>query len=365
MTARHSNPNSRQGDGGTDVGRLKHAVGFVWRGPRRHPKTAATLFLAVAVAGLGVAAVLRRTHDARIALALGLGSLLAGVLAAFLGTLAMDWRAGVLLERWQVTRLLKIDVLGELESDLMQAVVGEFSPHVLKGFTEPATALGWPVPDEAPIEAPTGMASPEQVDNFRELRTRLLTIAADAELPRFTTLVVPLVSGSGASFVARNLAASFTFQDGVNVLLIDCNMTHPTQHVALGVNEDGGLFDFLDEPYVRFTPKPTAIRNLFLVPSGRSRAPFREYFSSNRMRSLMRVIRESGGFVFLDGPPVTGSPDARILSELVDLVILVIGYGKGTAEDIAKAAAMFDPAKFAGVVVNERPCAEEQPAGST
>ena len=41
-------------------------------------------------------------------------------------------------------------------------------------------------------------------------------------------------------------------------------------------------------------------------------------------------------------------------TELVDFVILVVGYATGTAEEIGKAASMFDPAKFAGVVFNER-----------
>jgi protein-tyrosine kinase len=70
------------------------------------------------------------------------------------------------------------------------------------------------------------------------------------------------------------------------------------------------------------------------------------------MRSLMHVVRESGSFVFLDGPPAKGSPDARLLSELADLVVLVVGHGKATPEDVASAVAMFEPTKFAGVVFN-------------
>jgi Mrp family chromosome partitioning ATPase len=206
----------------------------------------------------------------------------------------------------------------------------------------------------ASVQPPDGMATAAQLDGFRALRDRLMLTAADQRLVRFTTLVVPLVSGSGGSYVARNLAASFTFQDGGNALLIDCNLVNPTQHIALRTSDEGGLFSFLDEPTVSFTPKPTGVPNLHLIPAGRPRSQYREYFSSNRMRSLMRVIRESGAFVFLDGPHTKGALDARILSELADLVVLVVGYGKGTPEDIAQAVAMFEPTKFAGVVFNER-----------
>src|SRR5207248_2233390 len=97
---------------------------------------------------------------------------------------------------------------------------------------------------------PVGMATAEQVDGFRELRTRLLTMAHAVGLNYFTTLVVPMTAGSGASFVARNLAAAFTLQDRQMAMLVDCNLRHPTQHVALGARiEDGGLFDFLEQPH--------------------------------------------------------------------------------------------------------------------
>jgi hypothetical protein len=50
-----------------------------------------------------------------IALLVGVGSVLAAVLLAFLGAAGADWRTGRFLETWQIRRRLKIDVLGELE----------------------------------------------------------------------------------------------------------------------------------------------------------------------------------------------------------------------------------------------------------
>ena len=56
-----------------------------------------------------------------------------------------------------------------------------------------------------------------------------------------------------------------------------------------------------------------------------------------------------------DSAAVRGAPDARILSEVVDLVVLVAGYGRDSADAIAEAAGNFDPNKFAGVVLNRGP----------
>jgi protein-tyrosine kinase len=212
-------------------------------------------------------------------------------------------------------------------------------------------------PPSIAARLPVGMATIEQVDGFREVRTRLMAMAATLGLRHFTTLVVPMAAGSGASFVARNLAAAFTLQDHEMAMLVDCNLRHPTQHLALGARtDDGGLFDFLEQPHAAIDQlvRPTAIPGLHLIPAGHPPSRPREYFSSPAMRMLMSALREESCFVFLDGPPAKGAPDARILADLADFVILVISYGSATTDEIAQTAAMFEPSKFAGVVFNER-----------
>jgi Mrp family chromosome partitioning ATPase len=214
---------------------------------------------------------------------------------------------------------------------------------------------------------PPGMASAAQLEAFRELRTRLLLLADAVRRRHFTTLVVPLGLGSGASFVARNLAAAFTLQEDWVAVLVDCDFRNPTQHTVLNAPPDGeGLSDYLDHRMHPETDQlvlvkrlivPTGVRGLHLIPAGRCEAILagrpREYFSSSAMRSLMAQLAAERCFVFLDGPPLVGSPDARILSELADFVLLVAGYGQNTPASIAQAAGMFDRSKFVGVVFNE------------
>jgi protein-tyrosine kinase len=202
-----------------------------------------------------------------------------------------------------------------------------------------------------------GMAAGEQLDAFRELRTRLQAMGAALGLQRFTILVVPVQSGSGASFIARNLAVAFTLQEQRRAILIDCNLRNPTQHVAFDIEGDSdGLFDFLENPHSRAERLlfRTELAGLYLIPAGRPSSSAREYFSSYAMRTLLDLLRRRPSYLVLDGPPVKGSPDARILSELADFVVLVAGYGRDTVDGIAQAAALFDPAKFAGVVFNDR-----------
>jgi Mrp family chromosome partitioning ATPase len=207
---------------------------------------------------------------------------------------------------------------------------------------------------------PVGMAANGQVESFRELRTQLTLRAAGAGLTTFTTLVVPVTEGSGASFVARNLAAAFTLQQRL-ALIVDCNVGKAGQHEGLGADDGAeGLFDYLLRPSevpIERLIRPTPLPGLHVIPAGRAGAiaggSAREPFSSGPMRTLLARLRDEPCHVFLDGPPVEGSPDARILADLADFVVLVVGYGRTPATAVTRAAAVFERRNFAGVVFNE------------
>ena len=119
----------------------------------------------------------------------------------------------------------------------------------------------------------------------------------------------------------------------------------------------GGLTDYLENPDQDLSTVlyETGVPRVRLLPAGRQRETGTEYFSTIHMRLMLDSLRSryADRYLFLDSPPVIGSPDARILADLADVVVLVAGYGRDTPSTIAQAAANFDPAKFAGVIFNE------------
>jgi Mrp family chromosome partitioning ATPase len=170
-------------------------------------------------------------------------------------------------------------------------------------------------------------------------------------------LVAPVSAGSGASYVARNLAIAIAFDERRRAVLVDCDLRHPAQQAVFQVDPGNGLVDYLGDTHADPLSllRDSGIARLQLLPAGTPRESSAEYFSTPRMRQLLDALRGLGPecHVFLDSPPVRGAPDARILSDLADVVVLVAGYGRDTPEAIAQAAANFDPGKFAGVVFNE------------
>jgi Mrp family chromosome partitioning ATPase len=220
--------------------------------------------------------------------------------------------------------------------------------------TDPKSAIRLATPG-----LPTWMATTEQFEAFRELRTRLLHAAAGVGREHFLTIVVPMTEHCGGGFVARNLAAAFTLQQRPS-LLIECNFrSDPADGFGPGKDAEG-LFDFLsdyDDPSMAVPIWPTVLRGLNVIPAGRRDAVLpiarREYLSSAPMKELMDKVRGWPCHTFLDAPPAEGSPDARILSEFADFVVLVVGYGRVTPRAIAQAAALFDRKKLVGAVFNE------------
>lgn len=216
------------------------------------------------------------------------------------------------------------------------------------------TALTPAQMQERSIISPSSMGHPV-VDAFREVRTRLLAAANEINI---VTLVAPVSRGSGGSFVARNLAAAFALDEAKSAVLVDCDLYRPTQHTTMRIDPfRGGLVNFLEDPatFIADMLYPTGIPRLRLIPAGSPPTRNIEYLSSFRMRLLVDSLRSRypDRYLVLDSPPVRGAPDARILADIADVVVLVAGYGHDSPEDIARAAANFDPNRFAGVVFNE------------
>lgn len=208
-----------------------------------------------------------------------------------------------------------------------------------------------------------GMKDREVLDTFRRLRTKLLQIS-DGE--NFIAMLTSVAPGSGASFSATNLAAAFALDDTKTALVVDCNLRNPVQHKRFGVGgnrEFIGLTDYIENPE-RLDPEgwsvddiiyPTGIRRVSLVPVGKRREASLEYVASAHMEAFFSEVRDRypDRFIFVDAPSLTESPDAMVLAELCDMVILCVAHGKSTRSEIAQVAAEFGNDKLAGVIFTE------------
>ncbi|MBW1944375.1 MAG: polysaccharide biosynthesis protein [Deltaproteobacteria bacterium] len=194
------------------------------------------------------------------------------------------------------------------------------------------------------------------IDSFRKLRTKLLRETDGGNLTIMVTSVRP---GGGGSFTALNLATVFSFDKAKTALLIDCNLQSSILMEVLRIQSEVGLIDYLEDDDVSMDEiiQPSGIQRLRWMPAGAHREITQEYYSSVKMRVMMKALKERYGdrYIIVDAPPVTEAADTSILAEFCDYILLVVPYGKVTERQIEEAAKAFGDSKKLGVVFNNSP----------
>ncbi|MFV1982149.1 MAG: polysaccharide biosynthesis tyrosine autokinase [Thiohalomonadales bacterium] len=199
----------------------------------------------------------------------------------------------------------------------------------------------------------TKMGDHKVPDRFRELRTTLLNVSKNKN---FMLMVTSICKSGGASVVATNLAAAFSFDDSKTSLLIDCNLRNPKLDKLFNIDNKSGLTNYLEDRGVGIEQiiVDTGIKRLRLITAGENKESTSEYFTSARMMDFLNKIKERypDRYIIIDAPPIGDSADATILSELCDFVIAVVPYGKVTVPTIEKSLKTIDKNKLVGVVFN-------------
>ncbi len=200
------------------------------------------------------------------------------------------------------------------------------------------------------------MDDTEVVNAFREARTKVLHATGGRNC---SILVTSTSKTAGCSFVALNLAVAFTFDEARTAMLMDCNIEQPAHHGLLKEGAGLGLGDYLESDDVRVEQiiHPVGIPRLRMIPAGQKPTPNREYFTSLRMRQLLKGIRERypDRYIIMDSPPIMEAADTRILAEVSDYVLLVVPYGRATENQINAAVKAIGKQKLLGIVFNDEP----------
>jgi len=191
---------------------------------------------------------------------------------------------------------------------------------------------------------------------FRAIRTSVMQACHHSNC---VVLVTSIAEHGGASFVARNLAAAFAFDETKTALLVDCRLRAPAHQYLVSSQTQFGLTDYLEAEDVKVDEivHPVGIPRFRLVPAGRRSMLSTERLDSQKMHTLIAHLkaRYPDRYIVLDVAAIGESADARVLSEVSDLILLVVPYGRATESQIWNAAKSVDEEKFLGVVFNDEP----------
>lgn len=159
---------------------------------------------------------------------------------------------------------------------------------------------------------------------YRTFRTNIQHSKVDGPLK--SIMFTSSAAGEGKSVVAANAAIAFA-QGGAKVILLDCDLRRPVQHlifgrVATGITNilvgDGTIADYLQE---------TDTLNLKILTSGPIPPNPSELLNGKRMATLLSDLRKQADYLIIDTSPVLPVTDACVLASKVDGIVMVIGAG--------------------------------------
>jgi capsular exopolysaccharide synthesis family protein len=136
--------------------------------------------------------------------------------------------------------------------------------------------------------------------------------------------------GEGKSTTSSNLAVAFA-QQGLRVLLVDCDLRRPRIHEIFEVPREPGFTHYLlGQASLDRLARPTEVENLHVLPAGTLPPNPAELLGSARAREVVRLLNDQYDLVIFDTPPVLPASDAAIMGRLVDGVVLVLRAGMTT-----------------------------------
>jgi capsular exopolysaccharide synthesis family protein len=178
-------------------------------------------------------------------------------------------------------------------------------------------------------------AQSPQAEAYRTIRTNILF--SDSVTKVQTLVVTSPTPGEGKSTTAANLAVAYA-QQGLKVLLVDCDLRKARLHHVFGESRDPGLTDFLlgraEWSEVR---RDTAQEGMDFLPAGSIPPNPSELLGGSRMRGAIQAFRDGYEMVIFDTPPLIAGADAALLGSLCDGVILIIRAGQTEREPAQQA----------------------------
>jgi capsular exopolysaccharide synthesis family protein len=135
--------------------------------------------------------------------------------------------------------------------------------------------------------------------------------------------ITSAVPKEGKSTVSANLALAIA-QLGFQVLLIDADMRHPSQHAVWELPNSIGLSNVIVEQIQLKTAIAEAMPNLYVLTSGLLPPNPLALLNSRRMASLIEDFSQRYDYVIIDTPPLSAAADARILSAMTDGMLIVV-----------------------------------------
>ena len=199
----------------------------------------------------------------------------------------------------------------------------------------------------------TGTAAPLLLESCRIIRSNLAFATLDT--PARSVLITSADPSEGKSMCALNLATVMAF-DGRKIVLIDCDLRRPAQHLLNQLPLEPGVSNVLaGEATLDQTLRQTAVDNLWVMSAGSLQPNPPELLGSGACRQMLQDLKERFDMVIIDSPPVLSLTDAQVMCSIAEGVVMVVSADATTKPHVKRAQAMLRHAggRVLGVILNK------------
>jgi len=190
---------------------------------------------------------------------------------------------------------------------------------------------------------------------YQSLRTSIIFSSKNRQ--RKVALITSASPREGKSSTVKQLGAALAAA-GDRVVILDCDLRRPTQHVHHKLEREPGVTNYLAAPaedrdwsvYL----KSTRPANLHIMTSGPLPPSPPDLLGNERFKAMLAAMRESYDWVLIDSPPAATLADATLLASLADMVVLVVQHNATDRDHVVKTVHQMRSVNpnFAGVVLN-------------
>ncbi len=163
-------------------------------------------------------------------------------------------------------------------------------------------------------------------EQLRQLRVAL-TLNKDGTTKK-KILVTSSISGEGKSFVALNLAASFSLT-GKKTVLLELDLTNPSISRNVNITSKEGIAEYLmgeNEPE-EIIKRVEGFENLFILPAGKTTEVHpSELLENGKINELLTYLEDIFDYIIVDTAPVNAITDAYIVSSNCDITLYLIRH---------------------------------------
>jgi Mrp family chromosome partitioning ATPase len=194
------------------------------------------------------------------------------------------------------------------------------------------------------------------VDEITRLVQRVFILPETEELPDVVAFS-GVEEGAGSSWVCARASEVLAGQVPGTVCLVDANLRSPSLHEYFRIERGAGFVDAMrDSRPIREFARRAWGSNLWLVTAGAVGKEPNGALNPARLRTRFAELREEFDFIVIDTPPAGSYPDAVLLGQLADGIILVVGSNSTRREPARIAKESFEAAKIPilGAVLNRR-----------